>query len=530
MGDQYAIYLRKSRADLEAEARGEGDTYARHEHALLELSRRLKINVTKIYRETPISGETISARPVVQEILSDVEQNLWKGILVMEVERLARGDTIDQGIVAQTFKYSNTKIVTPMKTYDPSNESDEEYFEFGLFMSRREYKTINRRLQSGRMASVKEGKYVGNKPPYGYRRVKLEKQKGYSLEEEPAQGDIVRLIFDLYTSGDKLPDGSLARLGVSLVVRKLNNLGIPPAVGDVWVNASVQQILRNPVYIGKIRWAARPQVKKMVDGKMIKSRPRAKDYILIDGLQKPIIDLDTWDKAQKYISENHSRPVPTRYITKNPLSGLIICGKCGRRMVRRPYSGKNAGQPDTLMCYNTACSNIASQLSYVEDRLLKSIDDWLYDYKASLKMKDSIKPDIQVEVKKKALLSLEDELKKAEKQIDNLHDLLEQGVYSTDKFLERSKVLSERIGHMKERQKVLADELKNGINLDKQKTLFIPIVEKVLKIYRTSRDPAKKNDLLKEIVEKAVYTKTVNGRWHNRPDDFDLELFPLIPK
>ena len=47
--------------------------------------------------------------------------------------------------------------MTPSKTYDPENEFDEEYFEFGLFMSRREYKTINRRLQRGRAASIKEG-------------------------------------------------------------------------------------------------------------------------------------------------------------------------------------------------------------------------------------------------------------------------------------------------------------------------------------------------------------------------------------
>lgn len=59
----------------------------------------------------------------------------------MEIERLARGDTIDQGIVAQTFKYSGTRIITPARDYDPSSEADEEYFEFGLFMSRREYQT-----------------------------------------------------------------------------------------------------------------------------------------------------------------------------------------------------------------------------------------------------------------------------------------------------------------------------------------------------------------------------------------------------
>ena len=97
---------------------------------------------------------------MVKELLSDVQEGRWKGVLVVEVERLARGDTIDQGTVAKSFKYSNTKIITPIKIYDPNNEFDEEYFEFGLFMSRREYKTINRRLQMGRISSVKEGKFV----------------------------------------------------------------------------------------------------------------------------------------------------------------------------------------------------------------------------------------------------------------------------------------------------------------------------------------------------------------------------------
>ena len=140
---QYLIYLRKSRADQEAELRGEGETLARHEKALLELARRQHLPIADIYREV-VSGETIASRPMMQQLLSEVEQGIWNGVLVMEVERLARGDTIDQGIVAQAFKLSDTKIITPIKTYDPNNEFDEEYFEFGLFMSRREYKTIKR--------------------------------------------------------------------------------------------------------------------------------------------------------------------------------------------------------------------------------------------------------------------------------------------------------------------------------------------------------------------------------------------------
>ena len=136
------IYLRKSRADREAEARGEEETLARHERILLDLAKRRGCHIGAIYREV-VSGETISARPVMQRLLQEVESGMWDGVLVVEVERLARGDSIDQGVVARAFQYSDTKIITPTKTYDPNNEFDEEYFEFGLFMSRREYKTIS---------------------------------------------------------------------------------------------------------------------------------------------------------------------------------------------------------------------------------------------------------------------------------------------------------------------------------------------------------------------------------------------------
>ena len=95
----YAIYLRKSRADLESEANGELETLAKHERQLKELASKLNLNVTKEYKEV-VSGETISARPQMQELLRDVQNGLYEGVLVMDIERLARGDTIDQGLVA----------------------------------------------------------------------------------------------------------------------------------------------------------------------------------------------------------------------------------------------------------------------------------------------------------------------------------------------------------------------------------------------------------------------------------------------
>lgn len=522
----YCLYLRKSRADLDAEARGEGETLARHEKALLELGKRLKLNITQRHREI-VSGETIAARPVMQQLLTEVEQGMWDGVLVMEVERLARGDTIDQGIVAQTFKFSCTKIITPMKTYDPNNEYDEEYFEFGLFMSRREYKTINRRLQRGRAASVKEGKYVGSKSPYGYTRVKLEHDKGYTLEPEPEQAPIVKMIFDLYAHGERQADGTIKDIGISRIVRKLNDLGLPVTKGTVWVNATLQDMLRNPVYIGKIRWSARPYKKRMVDGQMVKERPRAKEneWIIADGLHAPLIDMKTWEAVQHKLRENQPHPGPKNSAIANPLSGLVICGVCGRKMVRRPYTNRN--YPDTLMCAVTSCNNVSSQLDYVEERVLLFLQQWLDQFKLTCEKQS--KPTTQINVMTKALKNAQGELKDLEKQRDNIYDLLENGIYTTEIFLERSQNMNDKIEETQSKISQISLDIEREALTEQSRKAIIPRAERVLLQYNKAKTPAEKNELLKSVIVKVVYTKKVNGRWHNKPDDFELILYPKLP-
>src|SRR5690606_39883490 len=75
----------------------------------------------------------------------------------------------EQIIIMKNYQRSGTKIITTRKVYDIRNEMDEEWTEFEAFMARRELKTITRRLQRGRIQSVKEGNYIGTRPPYGYK-------------------------------------------------------------------------------------------------------------------------------------------------------------------------------------------------------------------------------------------------------------------------------------------------------------------------------------------------------------------------
>ena len=80
--DIYAIYLRKSRKDIEAEAMGAGETLKRHKEILIELAEKKGLYVGKIYSEI-VSGETIEARPEIQKLIADCYAGLYRGIIIV---------------------------------------------------------------------------------------------------------------------------------------------------------------------------------------------------------------------------------------------------------------------------------------------------------------------------------------------------------------------------------------------------------------------------------------------------------------
>ena len=84
--------------------------------------------------------------------------------------------------------------VTPTKTYDVAhNPDDEEYMEFVLFMSRREYKTIQKRLDRGKKQAVVEGNFMGAYRPYGYDIIKTKTAR--TLTPNKDEAPIVKNIF-----------------------------------------------------------------------------------------------------------------------------------------------------------------------------------------------------------------------------------------------------------------------------------------------------------------------------------------------
>lgn len=520
-------YLRKSREDAEAEKRGEGETLARHQALLDDTAKRLGLHIDRYYKEV-VSGETIAARPMMKQLLRDVESGLCANVLVVEVERLARGDSLDQGTVSRAFFLSGTQIVTPTKTYDPDNEFDEEYFEFSLFMSRREYKAIRRRMQRGRQSSVKEGKYCGSVSPYGYNRVKLKNEKGYSLEVNPDEAPAVKLIFEWYAHGYPGPDGCRRQIGTTMIARHLDELGYKPRKTDTWRPTAIASILQNPTYIGKTVWNRRKNVKSVKDNVVSISRPRS-DPDLYEGRHPALVDESTFDIVQERYSQHEKR----HYLltVRCPLAGILICSKCGHTIKYRPAGNRSKGSTlyyDTMICNTPGCTTVSSPLALVEQRLIETMEKWLKDYELDYPMQYGT--DDYLSSREAAFKNYQQEFDGLIQQRDKIYNLFERGTYDEMTFHLRIDTVNKSIETCKtELEKAEKDIMKYN-DMKRSREIFIPKVKHVLELYSELDDPADKNALLKEVLEKVIYTKDKGGRFSGYADKFELVLYPKLPE
>lgn len=518
MPTQYCIYLRKSRQDLEAEARGEGDTLARHRRTLTELAEARSMPVGAVYEEV-VSGDTIAARPQMQRLLQEVEAGQWRGVIVMEIERLARGDSIDQGIVARAFKYSETRIITPFKTFDPTNEYDEEYFEFGLFMSRREYKTIRRRLNAGVQAARREGKYTAGQPPFGYRKIKLKGEKGGSLEPDPQTAPIVQNIFHWFVQED---------ICISQIKKRLNQLlPPPPGARDQWTDRRISLLLHNPHYAGYTTSTRRPTRKEVVDGQLKVVRLTAKDVQLYEGRHQALVSREDWHRAQEILANHPAPPVPAGKGQKNAFTGLIICGACGRRMQRNCISNRQTvpREPLIFCTSRSACPTISHRYDEIEHMVFDTLRIWLSDYTSDgnpSPQQDKTKP------LRASLQLLEKRISELDARISRAFELVETGVYTPALYLERKNALdTERISLLRQQSNIQA-ELRQLEHAAAQRHAFALRLQHVLDAYEQTDNAREQNRLLKTIIEKIVYTKTERVT-ANHAGNLHLQIYPLLP-
>ncbi|MDK2807551.1 MAG: site-specific recombinase [Clostridiales bacterium] len=375
--DHYCAYLRKSRMDEERNAISTEETLARHKNILCKLAADKQIEIEKFYCEV-CSGDSIDSRPQMCSLLRDVENGRWTGVFVVELERLARGDTADQGTIQRIFRITNTTIITPSKEYHPNNEFDNDAFEFGLFLSRREYYAIKRRLIRGRIQAALEGKWPYRSAPYGYKIVRLMHEKGYTLQPEEEKAAIVSLIFEWYTKGYQQAEGKTETLGMQAICNQLNKMQIPNSRDNTWKPSTIASMLENETYLGKVKIGYNQTIETIHRGVIQKKRKKNTIYQIVDGIHPPIIDPITFDAAKRLRSFYKKSPLKKNPTIKNSFAGLLRCPYCGHTLLRRIITKTNK---ELLICPTKGCRTIGCDFEALESILLLFINQYFHTVK-----------------------------------------------------------------------------------------------------------------------------------------------------
>lgn len=477
----YAILLRKSRSDLELEQIEKLETLAKHEEILTELASKMKLNIVETYREV-VSGDSLEYRPEMRRLINDLYKGKYKGVLVMSLDRLARGNAKDQGIITEAFKVTNTQIITPQKIYDPNNMSDEDFIDFGLFMARFEYKAITRRMNIGKMQAIKNGNFMGSQAPYGY---DIDKRGRNDRTLKPNEhSEIIKMIFNWYTI-DKLSAGEIAR--------KLTDMKVPtPSNKKEWNRGTIKEIVNNEIYIGKIKWQNRKIVKEYENGHIVRKNKRQKGYQLYDGRHPALVSEKQFNDA-KLLAGSAPKNAKSKLI--NPLASILKCKHCGKTMLMQNFK---KAQPRITHRESKICKVKSAYFDDVYNSLILALKQEVEDFEFKLTNEYEVQKQQE---QAKILEMLKKELQALEEQQEELYNLLERKVYTEKIFIKRNSKIQNEIEELENK----IEEL-NAVEEVNYSERIIKLKDVIETLQNDSVDAKYKNDMLKEVITRIDYS------------------------
>ena len=502
------MYLRKSRADNPYETVEE--VLARHEAILQEyaVSRYGEpIPEKNIYREV-VSGESIENRPEMQTVLRRIESPEIDSVLVVDPQRLSRGDLIDCGQLMQAFKYSRTVIETPGRTFDLWDKFDEKMVRDELMRGRESLEYAKEVMARGRKLSTAEGWYPGSTAPFGYdfEHVMAGKKRRQTLKPNPEEAEAVRHIFEWFVY-----------LGYSLykICRRLDELGFKPRRAEHFSADAVRTVLQNPVYTGKIAVGRRDKVESLVEGKIVVSRPRADAKHVFEGRHHAIISDELFDMAQQRFGTLPKIKGSTEL--RNPLAGLIKC-QCGYNMTY--HSDKRSG-PRLLCTHQLYCKTRSVSFDAVYNDVIEKLRETAEDF--TVKIESGV--DIAVQKYKEELEQMRVALSDMDAQQDRLFTFLESGTYDEATFRQRNALLVERRAALREKYEEMKAHTPPVVDYKEVAGTLHEAIEAMKADYLSAQQ---KNDFLKEVVHEIIYTQLPpiddGSRWGIAQYQLDIHL------
>lgn len=421
-----------------------------------------------IFRDDGLSGRHADKRPQFVKMIGTAKQKPcpFSAILLWKFSRFARNQEESIFYKAQLRKngvevvsVSEPVIDGPFGTLiERIIEWSDEYYSIRL----------SGEVKRGMTEKVERGGAVSI-PAFGY---DIEDKK-YIINSNTAP--IVRKIFADFING--VPTRQIAI--------HLNDLRIKTTRGNIWENRTVEYILQNPVYIGKIRWNPKGHTKRNY---------KNKDIMIVDGIHEPIIDNETFNKAQAIVERNKKSHTPYSHYKTNEeymLHGLVKCSCCGASLTMA-VKGKS------LQCckYTHGKCNVSHSISIdkINEMVIMGIEQAFTTGYFNLVVKNEQPENPVIDIK--ALIE------KEQLKLRRIREAYEDGVYTLEEFKDSKKIIEDSISRLHEQEPKK--------NIDEEK-IRLELMEKhkdtIKQLRNTEISQTDKNEILKGFIDKIIFDR-----------------------
>jgi site-specific DNA recombinase len=446
-----ALYIRVSTEEQALE----GFSIAAQTTQLNEYCKRSNIEIYKAYVDEGISGQKEN-RPQFQQMIKDAEKKSFNIILVHKFDRFARRVELSQRVKRQLRK-SGVNVVS---ITEPIEDSPIGFFQEGILELLSEYYVRNLAQESkkGHVERARQGLHNGS-VPFGY---KLE-SKNMVINKEQAK--IVKWIFDMYVNQG---------YGSTKIAITLNQHKIPSAVQGQWSHYTVNRILKNYKYIGKIEY----------DGQVYQ------------GMHEPLVDENTFELVKRYMKERTWKREYRGYnYDKFLLSGLLICGYCKKAMCIQPCkTGKRVDSSYYYKCNHHTHLDAKNQCPHSKFYSTVTLE------KIILEQIEKLTTGIQLDgysIKRRAPIQdiIIDRTSKIHTELERAKQAYLSGVFSIEEYSEIKARSSQEIKDLNTINKTPDDSRE----LQKK-------VRTVWERFKKAKTIIEKKNILKEIVENIEIT------------------------
>jgi DNA invertase Pin-like site-specific DNA recombinase len=286
------------------------------------------------------SGASAADREGFQRLVTDVSLDRAGIVLGLEVSRLARNST-DWHRLLEICALTDTLILDEDGIYDPAHFNDRLLLGLKGTMSEAELHVLRARLQGGIRNKAQRGELFV-RPPMGFI---YDPEKKLVLDPDQQVQKSVRLLFETFR-----------RTGSAMATVKFfadHGLQFPrrvhtgPNKGEVvWAgleHSRALRILHSPRYAGAFVYG-RTHMRKTVEGEcVIEPVPREEWEVLIREAHPGYIGWDEYEQNERRLHENcqaYGKDRRKSLPREGPalLQGMLLCGRCGKRMTVRYHS------------------------------------------------------------------------------------------------------------------------------------------------------------------------------------------------